>query len=167
MRIKDRILLGVISGLVGAIPGRLLNSIEYDLGYVDSKYGQMAASQFINKKKINTPLGKLLGSAANGILAATTGVAVTYTLSATGRDRAVLKGIGVASLYWVLLYAISTRLGKTAKHIKPASPLLSLVDHLIFGTMSGIISSECGDDSLFPDGRIKSSQHKLPLIYTN
>lgn len=167
LKIKDRIVLGILSGIIGSIPGRLLNTIEYDLGIVDSKYGQMAAGLFISKNKVNTPTGKLLGSVANEFLATTTGIAVTYTLSATGRDKAVLKGMGVGSLYWFLLYGLSAPLANTSKSKKPASPLFSLVDHLIFGATASIVTSKFGDDSLFPDGRIKSSNNKLPIIYSN
>jgi len=45
----------------------------------------------------------------------TTGVATTYTLSATGRDYAVLKGMAIGGLYWFGLYGLSTKLGMPAK----------------------------------------------------
>lgn len=153
-KIKDRILLGIFSGLIGSVPGRLLNAVEYDLGLTDSTYGQMAAHQFISKNKINTPDGVLLGSVANELIALSTGIAITYTLSATGRDHALIKGMGVGSFYWFLLYGLSSQLGKTPKSKKPLSLLYSLVDHLIFGSTASIIISEFGDDSLFPDSQI-------------
>jgi len=166
LRIKDRIFLGILSGLIGSIPGRLLNAVEYNRGIVDAKYGQMAAGLFINKNKADTPAGKLLGSVANELLAASTGISVTYTLAATGRDNAVLKGMGVGSLYWFLLYGLSAKLGDTPKSKKTVSPLLSLADHLIFGTLAGVVTATIGDDSLFPDGQVKSSHNKLPLVYS-
>ncbi|WP_366923076.1 hypothetical protein MFMK1_003569 [Metallumcola ferriviriculae] len=61
-KIKDRFLLGVVSGLIAAIPGRLLNTAEYHAGLVDVKYGQMVSSLFTEKSKVNTKEGQLLGS---------------------------------------------------------------------------------------------------------
>lgn len=161
-KIKDRVLLGIVSGLIAAIPGRLLNTAEYSAGLTDAKYSHMAASLFTNKE--NSDLGQLLGSVANEAMVTTTGVAITYTLSATGRDSAVIKGIGVGTMYWFGLYGLTSALGILPKSKKPLSPLLGFVDHIIFGASCGLIASKLGDDSLFPDNEIKTPEDKLPLI---
>ncbi len=161
-KIKDRIFLGIVSGLIGGMPGKLLNTIEYCNGLTDVKYGQMAASLFTSKKRSN--LGQLLGSVSNEALVTSTGIAITYTLSATGRDFAVLKGMGIGIVYWFGLYGLSSRIGLSPKNKKPLSSLLGLIDHIIFGTLSGVIASNLGDDSLFPDNVIKTPKDKLPLF---
>lgn len=65
-KIKDRILLGVISGLLGALPADSLNKIEYNLGLTDRKYNEMTSSLVTAKNKSKT--GKILGTLANETL---------------------------------------------------------------------------------------------------
>ncbi|OWZ83021.1 hypothetical protein [Natranaerobius trueperi] len=158
-KIKDRIILGVVSGIIGGIPGALFNSFEYKKGLVDVKYGQMAASLFTTKDRVNTFSGRTLGKLANFILTSTLGTAITYTLSTTGRDYAITKGMGIASLYWYLLFGVSPRLIVPAKSKKASSNLLSLVDHLVFGAFTSVLITKLGDDPLFRD-----NNKRTPLI---
>ncbi len=120
-KLKDRVFLGIVSGLIAAIPGRLLNTVEYRHGLVDSKYGQMAASLFTNKE--NSDLGQLLGYITNQVLTTTTGVATAYTLSAAGRDFAPLKGMGLGIIYWLGLYGLGSKIGLSPKNKKPLSTI--------------------------------------------
>ncbi|MDW7650147.1 MAG: hypothetical protein SCK29_01995 [Bacillota bacterium] len=161
-RIRDRVLLGVVSGIISAIPGRIINTIEYHSGLTDRKYGQLAGSLFTDN--IRSPQGKLLGSLANQALTAAFGTSVVYTLSATGKDHAALKGAAVGSLYWFGLFGLSNRLGITSKSKKPLTPLLSLVDHIIFGVTNGILAAKLGHASLFPDQLPAEDDEKLPLF---
>lgn len=163
-KIEDRLTLGIVTGLIASVLGRLLNALQYKAKLSNSKYGQMAAGLFISKNKINTKEGKLLGSIGNHILTVTMGTIVTYTLSSTGRDKGILKGIAIGSLYWLVLYGFAPQLGITTKAKKPLTPLLSFVDHLIFGCLSAIVVSKLGDDSLFPDNEIKTDKGNLPLL---
>lgn len=153
MKIRDRILLGAISGILGSIPGRLINAAEYRSGLVNARYAHMAASLIVGKKKAYTPEGEFLGAVLNQLLVATTGVAATYVLSLTGRDHAVLKGVGVTTFYWLMLYSLSSRLRDTTSSGDPAEAVLSLTDHFFFGAATGLIAAKLGDNSLFPDGQ--------------
>lgn len=159
MKIKDRFLLGVVTGLIASIPGRVLNEIEYRMGLTEHTYEKAAGSIFVQHNEINTPAGKAIGIIANQALVATAGVATTYVLSATGRDNAVTKGIGIKMLYWMLLEGLPSNLGIAISHKKPQTPLLSILDHIIFGASCGYLASKLGDDSLFPD-----ATPQLPLV---
>ncbi len=99
IKIKDRIILGIISGVLAGIPGRLMNAAEYKFNLTDVKYGQMATNLFLPKKKINTPEGRFIASLVNHIMISMTGTITTYVLSATGRDKSIVKGIGVSSIF--------------------------------------------------------------------
>jgi hypothetical protein len=158
MKIKDRILLGLVSGLTASIPGRILNELEYKKGIIDHTYEQAASNVFVKQSQIKTPSGKMIGIVANQALAATAGVATTYTLSATGRDYAIVKGMGIGIVYWMLLRGLPPKLGLGLPPKKPVTPLLSLLDHLIFGATLGYLNSKLGHDSLFPD----TEEHLLP-----
>ena len=63
-KIKDRILLGIVAGILGSVPGRILNKIEFEFGLTDSRYEQMAASLFVTKKDAHKPRGKVVGKIA-------------------------------------------------------------------------------------------------------
>ena len=47
---------------------------------------------------------------------------------------------------------------------KPLAPLLSFVDHVLFGGLLGLIAPKIGDDSLFPDNKQQTGTQ--PLIAT-
>lgn len=149
-KIKDRIILGLVTSALSGIPGRLINAWEYDKGYTDIKYGQMAASLF-PQNQTNTPESKAIGGITNQINTGMAAIAVTYLLSATGRDKAIVKGMGVLATTWVGVYGLTSRLGLTVNNKKPLAHLLSFKDHLIFGGLCGLVAANLGDDSLFPD----------------
>ncbi|KUO49815.1 MAG: hypothetical protein APF76_00800 [Desulfitibacter sp. BRH_c19] len=165
-KITDRIILGMVSGLIAGIPGRLINSAEYRAGYTDLRYNHLASSLFIPKNKTNSTEGKLLAAFVNNINVSSVGVVISYLLSATGRDKAVVKGMGVAAISWIMINGLVSNLGLKIKSKRPLSPILSLADHLIFGSLTGFLVSKLGDDSLFPDKEGKG-ENKLPLISTN
>lgn len=151
-KIKDRLVLGFLSRFLGSIPGRVFNTIEYNLGWADVKYGQMAASLFTKKGRVNTPMGELVGIFANALLSVTFGTLITYTLTFTGRDHAAVKGMGFGSFYWLLLFGFATK-ATPVKSRNPFSAILGLVDHLVFGATTALIAAKLGDDSIFPEGR--------------
>ncbi|KUO52042.1 MAG: hypothetical protein APF76_02565 [Desulfitibacter sp. BRH_c19] len=167
MKIKDRIILGVVSSLIAGIPIRLINDWQYHKGLTDVKYGQMAASLFLPKNKVNTPEAKFVAAATNHVNTGITGIIITYVLSATGRDKAMLKGMGVASTTWVIVYGLISRLAIPVKSKKPLSPVLSFMDHAFFGTFCGLLIPVFGHSSLFPDRKNVQKKDKLPLISTN
>jgi hypothetical protein len=163
-KIKDRISLGIISGVFSSIPGRLLNTFEYRAGLTDAKYGQMAANLFVSKKQVDTMEGRAIGAIVNGILTGVAGISAVYLLSMTGRDKAVIKGMGIGILFWLALFGLTPRVGIVEKTKKPLSPLLGLVDHIVFSSLCGLIASRLGDDSLFPDTGLNNNKEKLPLV---
>lgn len=166
-KIRDRILLGMVTGIICGIPGRVVNDMEYHLRLTDVKYGQMASSLFLPKSKINTPEARIIGSIANHAMTSLTGVVVTYLLSATGRDKAAIKGMGVTSIFWMALFGLGAKLNITLNSKRPLSSMLSYIDHAVFGALCGLFASKAGDDTLFPDHQVKGNSGKLPLIYTN
>lgn len=147
-KIKDSILLGFIAGMVGAIPGRLLNKAEFELGLTDSRYEEMASMLFVNKRDIHKAKGKNVGKIANSLLSSMVGISTTCLLRMTGRDYAQLKGIGIASLAWLGIYGLSSQ-AHVRKSKKPGVALLSYLDHVIFGATTAALVTKLGDDRLF------------------
>lgn len=54
-KIKHRIFLGIVTGLVASIPGRMFNEVEHKLGLTDMKYEEIAASLFTSQNSIHSP----------------------------------------------------------------------------------------------------------------
>ncbi|ATW25047.1 hypothetical protein [Candidatus Formimonas warabiya] len=165
-KIGDRILLGIAAGIICGMPGRVVNDIEYHLRLTDVKYGQMASNLFLPKRKSDTKEARVIGSIVNHTMISLTGILVTYLLSATGRDKAVVKGMGVTSLLWMALFGLGPRLQLTVNSKKPLSSILSFIDHAVFGGLCGFFVSKVGADTLFPDHQVRGKDGKLPLIYS-
>ncbi|HOP69058.1 MAG: hypothetical protein WBK48_06835 [Dethiobacteria bacterium] len=158
VKIKDRIVLGIASGLLCSIPGRLFNKMQRILGLTDLTYEQQAASIFVHRNQLDTAPSKIVGYVTNQFLAASLGVVTAYLLSATGRDSALVKGVGVSLTYWMLLEGLTRRLGLALPSRRATSPFLSLLNHVIFGAFCGPVTAMLGDDRLFPEasGQIPS-----------
>lgn len=154
-KIKDRILLGVVAGLIGGIPDRIINALEYNKGLTDLKYGQMVSSFFLPRNKINSREGEIIASLVYNSLLSFAGIITTYVLTNTGRDNAAIKGTGIGILTWISWYGLSQKLGLVIRSRKAIAPILSFIDHVIFGSLCGTLVSRLGDDSLFPDCKVK------------
>jgi len=151
-KITDRVILGIVSGILAGTPDTIINSLEFRAGMTDVKYGQMGAGLFLKEKAVDSSKGKIVGQLANYTMISTMGVIITYVLSATGRDKAVAKGAGVGALTWVAINGIGAKMGLTNQSEKPLAPILGFFDHLLYGSLCGLIAANMGHSSLFPDG---------------
>ncbi len=164
-KIKDRITLGAISGIIAGVFGRLLNAIQYKLGLTDISSTQLATPIFIPKNKADTPEGIALSEIINSTNTGAIGVLMAYMFSLTGRDKAIMKGIGVGALSWVLLQGVASGLGLKVKSNKPLTPILGFFNHALYGSLCAYFITNLGNDNLFPDPQI-SKQEKVPVVYT-
>ncbi len=156
LKIKDRIVHGMISGILAGIPDTILNGLAHRAGLSELSYTKMEANIFLPQNRVNSKGAGLLGLMANYTLLGISGVGFSYLLAITGRDRALIKGIGYGLTSWLLFYGVAAKLGLpvTRKVKKPLTPLLSFVDHAIYGGLLGLIAPALGDDSLFPNDQI-------------
>jgi hypothetical protein len=167
IKIKDRILLGVVSGLIGAIPPRLINEMEYKKGLTDLRYNRICLSLFTKKNKDTSINGNTLAALTNGVNSSAIGILIAYLYSFTGRDHALIKGAGAGAFAWVILNGfVGSQLLKQ-KSKSPVPPILSFIDHLIGGGSVGYLVSKLGDDSLFPDTESLKRGEKLPKFAMN
>lgn len=164
-KIKDRILLGAITGALVSAPFQMLDVWLDKRGITDVNYGPSAARIFLTKKKSKTLGGRVISAAINTVNTGAVATFITYTLSLTGKDNAIMKGTGVGALMWVGLAGFLTRVGLNIKSKQPGAPLISLAFHLLFGAMCGYTITKLGDDSLFPDRSVREQQ-KVPVVYT-
>lgn len=153
--IKDRITLGVLSGLLAGTPDTLINALEYKAGITDLTYGQMGANLFLNENKINTREAQLAGYLANFSAISAGGVIFIYILSLTGRDYAILKGVGLGLISWLTVYGLGSKIGLSVKSKKPLAPVLSFFDHVLYGSLLGLITPKLSDETLFRNEQSK------------
>lgn len=165
LKIKDRILLGTISGILSDIVPRLLNRFNYENGLTDIRYNPMAAELFLHKKESKSLEGTLLGSIVNYINVAASGVAITYLLSATGTDYKILKGMGAGAFSWVMVDGLMGSQMLKIKSRKPLGPAVHLLEHLIYGVLCTTLITRLGDESLFP-AKVKDPLKRIPLVDT-
>lgn len=166
LKIKDRIIHGMITGIIAGTPDTIINALEHRAGLTDLTYSQLGANVFVPKSKINNKKALVPGLLANYTVISATGILFTYILSATGRDKAVIKGICFGILSWLAIYGIGVKVGLTVGSKKPLASLLSFVDHALFGSLLGLIAPKIGDDSLFPDSNRKGEKKQQPLVAT-
>ena len=163
-KIRDRIILGTVCGLIASVAAKVPNAIEYKAGLTDMRFNQPAASLFLSNReaKSNSTESKIIAALVNNTMVSATGTLVTYMLSITGRDKAMLKGAGVGIMQWIGIWGLLSKLGLTVKSSKPLTHMLSFVDHAAFGASMGLLAAKLGDDSLFPDKEVTNNE-KLPL----
>lgn len=164
-KIKDRILLGLISGILAGVPGRIINKFIYKKGLTDIRYNPMAAELFLPKKASKTQGGVLLGLIVNNINVAVNGVGLAYLLSATGKDHKLLKGMGTGAFLWIMIDGIMGSQMLKIKSSKPLGPAIRLLDHLLYGALCSTLITQLGDERLFPP-KVTKSIERIPLVHT-
>lgn len=164
-KIKDRIILGMVTGILSGGPPQVLDALERRLGLTDLSYAKLSAKLFIPANKTGTSQGKLLAMLINCINGAMAGISITYLISLTGRDKSVIKGIGCGAVFWILINGLFSNFGLKIKSQKPLTPILSLLNHVLAAGLNGFLVSKLGDDSLFPDNDMKK-QDKIPVVNT-
>ncbi|EEG77900.1 hypothetical protein [Dethiobacter alkaliphilus] len=162
MKIKDRLLLGAISGSAASFAARLLNRYNYAKGYTDIRYNPLAARLFLKEGEIKSTPGIILGEIVNSANTSATGVLLTYLLSATGKDKAVFKGMAVGTFFWIIVDGVMSGYVFNVKSKKPIGPLAHLAEHLLYGVLCSTFITQLGDESLFPSDTTKQT----PLIHT-
>jgi len=166
-KIKDRIVLGLLTGLIGGIPGRMTHVLEAKKGLTARRVNRIGVSLFTRKQQDTSPSGKALAMLATTVNGSVVGIAITYLLSCTGRDHAAIKGMGVGSLTWVVMNGFigSQLLKQKSKSARPQ--ILFFLDHALNGMLVGLLAAKFGDDSLFPDTKALAPDQKLPTIALN
>lgn len=153
-KIKNRILLGIMSGITAGFIGGSLNASEYKLGLIDLKYTQIASALFLPKRKINTFEGKIIGSSVRYIIVSTISTLICYVLSFSGRNNAIIKSIGITMTTWLVAVELIPNFVLKIRSRKPLYRFLSILDHLLSGLIISKLILKFGDKSLFPEKKL-------------
>ena len=164
-KIKDRIILGAITGLIVSPPFQIIDALIHKRGITDVPYGYSASKIFLTKKATKTPASKVMSVVINIANSGLVATSIVYTLSLTGKDKALIKGAGVGTMMWVGVAGLFSNVVLNVKSKRPITPLISLVEHVLFGSLCSYVITKLGDDSLFPDKEVKN-QKNIPVVYT-
>jgi hypothetical protein len=164
-KIKDRILLGTITGIISTVPILIFGAFIHKYGITDVPFVYSASRIFLTKKKTKTLAGKVISTIINFANSGFVSTVITYILSLTGKDKALIKGIGVGTMMWIGIAGLLSNLGLKIKSKKPITPLIVLGEHVFFGALCSYLITKFGDNSLFPDDNT-GKQAKIPVFYS-
>jgi hypothetical protein len=152
-KIKDRMTLGLISGMGGNIAKLGISYGLGKLGLAGRGYTDRAAGIFVPGRRTRSRTGSLVGFLADETIAAGLGVGITYMLSSTGKDHAVLKGAMAGQGMWAGLYGMLATLGVTRLDtVSPMTAISHYGSHIVYGAITAWLVVTLGDPSLFNGG---------------
>ena len=137
LKIKDRIFLGGISGIIGNIPKNIFIFILYYFGIAKQPLWKVAASLYFPADKITILNILTLGLVTDYLIAGLFGILLVLILSYTGKDYYLFKGIGLGITFWVGLYGLLV--GTSLTSIDPntfGTNAAQLGAHIILGLVS-------------------------------
>ncbi|MDP4127219.1 MAG: hypothetical protein Q8912_09775 [Bacillota bacterium] len=146
LKIKDKMLLGIVAGLGANTVKLTLNTIFKELKWIEMGSTERALGIFLPSHTLTQKKGRIIGYLADSTVASLLGVIFTYVLSKTGKNKAVLKGSIFGQSSWALLYGVLGTLGATK--ISPGSPntvLAEFISHTAFGATSTYLITKFGD----------------------
>ena len=150
MKIQDRFLLGALAGVIGNIPKTIWGKTMMHYGISEINGVERAAGMLVPAHLSFTLKGQVIGSLADFVIAGTLGVATTYALALTGKDKATLKGALTGQAAWTGLYGVLGTMGaSTVKPVSLNTILVELVGHTLYGATTATVVALLGDPKLF------------------
>jgi hypothetical protein len=151
MKIKDRFILGLISGLAGNVIKTTLDEISLRNKISKRSFRATAAGVWVAKKKqADAPSGQLLGGIFDFGFASLGGVATVYFLSKTGRDYLLLKGATSGLIIGSFITSLLSRLPSNKVTPKDAPSNLSyMLSHVFYGIATTGVATYLGHPSIF------------------
>ena len=156
-KIKDPILLGIVAGLTGNLLKDIGDMINTRLGISKTSYSRVAAGLFMNKKQTESSLGKTVGWLTDAAIGAGLGVGFVYILKFTGKDHALMKGVGYSHGAWTLFLGGANKLMVESVYPQDPKTILSqYATHTLYGIGAAFSATTFGDEDMFTKEDIKS-----------
>ncbi|WP_088188363.1 hypothetical protein [Desulfosporosinus sp. FKA] len=150
-KINDRILLGMLSGIVGLIALMVTDNISSKAKISQRSFATTAAGVWVSsRRQAEKWQGQLLGTLMTIGLCMVGGISAVKLLTTYGRDKLVAKGIFLGVTFGSVITATLSGLAHNKVKPKDANSNLSyLVSHALFGLATVLTAAKAGDDSLF------------------
>lgn len=139
--LKDKVMVGVIVGVLADAVKLIVNYLLYKLGYATVVFWQIIATRFLEKEFLSTPSAYIIGAIADITVTAALGVVFIYSIYFIGREYLIIKGIGFGLIIWVGLFG--TLLGQSVHDKIPQTPsgiFVTIAAHFLFGLSLAIFT---------------------------
>lgn len=137
---RDSIIEGALAGVAANIAKEVLTWAMHFAGWVRYTFVHIAAGYFVDAKFLDSPVSLAIGFLNDFTVSAILGVFTLYLLKATGRDYAVIKGIGFGLLTYIIFYGLLMAMDVTrASLLTPLPNLLLFIPHVIFGGLTAFL----------------------------
>ena len=145
VKIRDRVLLGVISGLGGGLVKNAVSELLISRNLAEYGGPARAAGMLVPAHKITTPRGRIVGWLADTTISGMLGVASSlYPLG---------KAPSRHPNWWsdcLDIYGALSRMGVTqVQDPEPKTVLSEFLAHAVYGAVSAAIATTLGDEGLF------------------
>jgi hypothetical protein len=157
--IRDRVILGMVAGLVGNTVKDISDAALNRSGFGKGSYWQLGTELMAGKQYTGTPMGKAVGHLTDAVIGSALGVVIVYALSLTGRDYYAVKGAGAGTLGWLMTFGILGSISRGLRDTFPVGPqsaVSGFANHALFGATTALVAVRLGDSGLF--GRAQASQ---------
>lgn len=141
MVIKDRVALGALAGVIGAIPQAILNLISKAFGFSKTYSFTLAGGIFLKGKVTEDPGGILLGTLLWLFTSALIGYLTVLFFQSTGKDYWWLKG-PLLTIIIVHLFIYGFAFNMAGTKIIPvdvATNISIFFENLVFGVVAGYL----------------------------
>lgn len=139
--IKDRVALGTLTGILGAVPAVLLNLISHALNFSKTYSFTLAGGIFLKGNVTETAGGILLGSVLWIFTAAFISFLIVLLIERTGKDYWWIKGpLLTIVVMHLLIYGFAFNMAQTKIiPVDVATNISMFVENLIFGITTGYL----------------------------
>ncbi|EGW37727.1 hypothetical protein [Desulfosporosinus sp. OT] len=158
-KIKDRHILGIVSGLCGSVVKTVIDEVSLRNKISKRSYRETAAGVWVNSRREATSWkGNVLGGMMDAGLSMLGGIIKVNLLSKNGRDHYIAKGAFYGVTYGSIVGALMS--GFSTNKVKPkdaASNLSYVLCNAAYGMVTTVVASHIGDDSIFDSQPINDS----------
>lgn len=160
MKIKDRVVLGIISGTAGNIVKTLIDEVSLKKKISQRSFRETAAGVWVSKKSEASNIkGQFLGGLFDFGFGSLGGIGIVHLLSKTGKDHVITKGIlsGV-TIGSCITAALSVTPQNKVKPKDAASNLSYMLSHAVYGIVTTATAVALGHPSLFDAAPVNDYQ---------
>ncbi|AET67476.1 hypothetical protein Desor_1842 [Desulfosporosinus orientis DSM 765] len=169
-RIKDSVVLGLLSGLIGTIPMDIIDSVFWMFGKHEMLYGHLAGSMIFRPIRTNRKENFLIGHVMHLLTGSGLGYLITGFLKITGKDHHLIKGSFIGMLGWMTLYEFGQRVKWfTLKAHKSSTFYTAFLMNLVYGMTTAQAVVSLAHPSVFNNKKIEQNTPIQPVsnFYTD
>lgn len=163
-KITDKIILGLLAGLIGNIPKAVINEILVRKGIEKKRFAEIVSGMFVTREEATSKKGVAFGFFGDFTTASFLGIPLVYILAKTGKNHKIIKG-GMMGLVGLGVYrGIISQLGNKGTYPTDVITNASMsITSTLWGITTGILATVLGHKCLFESKDTNIDQ----LIETN